>query len=256
MEECSITIFVTAHPDDEAMFFLPAIRALQRTSKVWLLCLTTGNFNGLGHIRRLELEAVAKVLQLDKLLIVDDDALHDHMSRRWNIDDAERIVAKNLQELLLTKRIQSDEPDANSRRIQVITFDSLGVSGHVNHIDTFLAVRQFCSKNNHPLWTLATVRNPFIKYIPLREWLMLLQFWALSLLSRFRLTDNPHPQPSVTSGGNSCIVTHRWLDPRDNWRIMALHKSQFVWYRRLFVLFSCYTFVNRLELAERCDKVN
>ena len=36
-------LLVTAHPDDEAMFFAPALAALQRQeASVWVLCLSTG----------------------------------------------------------------------------------------------------------------------------------------------------------------------------------------------------------------------
>lgn len=35
-------LVVTAHPDDECMFFSPTIINLQRLSKVHLLCLSTG----------------------------------------------------------------------------------------------------------------------------------------------------------------------------------------------------------------------
>ncbi len=38
-------LLVTAHPDDETVFFGPAITALHaRGSEVYLLCLTTGTF--------------------------------------------------------------------------------------------------------------------------------------------------------------------------------------------------------------------
>ena len=40
---------------------------------------------------------------------------------------------------------------------------------------------------------------------------------------------------------------YRLQQPALNWRAMASHTSQFVWYRRLFVVFSCYTYVNRLK---------
>ena len=36
------------------------------------------------------------------------------------------------------------------------------------------------------------------------------------------------------------------IDPALNYRAMQAHFSQFVWYRRLFVLFSRYTFLNTL----------
>lgn len=38
-------LFVTAHPDDEAMFFAPTILALQPAS-LWLLCGSTGEGGG------------------------------------------------------------------------------------------------------------------------------------------------------------------------------------------------------------------
>ena len=36
-------LFVTAHPDDECMFFGPAILNLNQYCKVYLLCLSSGN---------------------------------------------------------------------------------------------------------------------------------------------------------------------------------------------------------------------
>ena len=37
-------LFVTAHPDDECMFFAPCILHLSRLSSVHLLCLTSGKY--------------------------------------------------------------------------------------------------------------------------------------------------------------------------------------------------------------------
>ena len=50
-----LNVLVTAHPDDESMFFLPVIRALisRADEKVWLICLSTGDYDGLGKIREL-----------------------------------------------------------------------------------------------------------------------------------------------------------------------------------------------------------
>ena len=41
--------------------------------------------------------------------------------------------------------------------------------------------------------------------------------------------------------------------PCINWNMMALHTSQFVWYRRLFVIFSQFTFVNTWIVL--CDRL-
>ncbi len=35
--------------------------------------------------------------------------------------------------------------------------------------------------------------------------------------------------------------------PKLTWMAMAAHHSQFVWYRRLSVLFSTYTYINSLD---------
>lgn len=48
-------MYVIAHPDDEAMFFVPSIVNLRQNNRLYLLCLSTGNFAGLGRIREKEL---------------------------------------------------------------------------------------------------------------------------------------------------------------------------------------------------------
>ena len=69
-------LLVTAHPDDECMFFAPTIQAIQRhdpTVELFSLCLSMGDADGLGAIRKKELE--------DSL-----DVLGFHQDRRWVLD--------------------------------------------------------------------------------------------------------------------------------------------------------------------------
>ena len=54
----TLTVLVTAHPDDESMFFVPTLQGLVRDqiNIVWILwqlrrATTTGNYDGLGAIR-------------------------------------------------------------------------------------------------------------------------------------------------------------------------------------------------------------
>jgi N-acetylglucosaminylphosphatidylinositol deacetylase len=42
-------LYVIAHPDDEAMFFVPSILSLREKNKLWLLCLSNGDAAGLGR---------------------------------------------------------------------------------------------------------------------------------------------------------------------------------------------------------------
>eukprot|EP00035_Acanthoeca_spectabilis_P037791 m.47445 g.47445 ORF g.47445 m.47445 type:complete len:102 (-) comp8864_c0_seq1:2284-2589(-) len=48
--ELGTVLLVTAHPDDEAMFFGPTIARMRRLGHtVHILCLSTGNFEGPWH---------------------------------------------------------------------------------------------------------------------------------------------------------------------------------------------------------------
>lgn len=58
-----------AHPDDEAMFFAPTVLALTRPetgNHVKILCLSSGNAEGLGDTRKRELVKSGLVLGLRK----------------------------------------------------------------------------------------------------------------------------------------------------------------------------------------------
>ena len=61
-------LLVTAHPDDEVMFFAPTILSLSRKTSVSLfhLCLSSGNADGLGVIREAELANSLDVLGIDR----------------------------------------------------------------------------------------------------------------------------------------------------------------------------------------------
>lgn len=81
-------LLLTAHPDDEALFFGPTINALKRDNlvnkaEIYLLCLSIGNAEGLGIVRRLELERSLDVFGIDpeKRWIVD----HPYASRPLGI---------------------------------------------------------------------------------------------------------------------------------------------------------------------------
>ena len=72
-----VTLLI-AHPDDEAMFFAPTVMALTRPearNHVTILCLSSGNAEGLGEIRKKELVQSALVLGLrseDDVAVVDN----------------------------------------------------------------------------------------------------------------------------------------------------------------------------------------
>lgn len=66
-------LLVTAHPDDECMFFTPSIRKfIDEGFRVDLLCLSEGNFDGMGGERTIELRRSAEVLGIDSVTIIND----------------------------------------------------------------------------------------------------------------------------------------------------------------------------------------
>ena len=240
MNQDSLFVLVTAHPDDESMFFVPTIRALQRHPRqtVWLICLTTGDYDGLGKIRSKELQQTAlNVLEIDKVLLCDHAEVRDDPRQAWDISTASRLISSTLQKAL-------EKETTKYNHLTIISFDECGVSGHVNHRDTYLACRYLClhgdAKVFQPLptldlWCLVSDQLPIVKFLPLRAWFLL-------LLTCCGIVDVGF---STNSKANVCI--HRLQHPSLNWNAMASHASQFVWYRRLFVIFSSYTYVNKLK---------
>ncbi|CAK9049201.1 Probable N-acetylglucosaminyl-phosphatidylinositol de-N-acetylase (Phosphatidylinositol-glycan biosynthesis class L protein) (PIG-L) [Durusdinium trenchii] len=114
-------VLVVAHPDDEAMFFWPTLSQLRAAGvNISVLCLSTGNFDGLGDVRRQEMERSCLQLGVsgDALEILDVPELQDGW-HKWSPD---AVAAKALTFL------------ARRKATVVLTFDGQGVSGHPNHI--------------------------------------------------------------------------------------------------------------------------
>ena len=111
-------LIITAHPDDEVMFFTPLINSFKHC-QFTLLCLSNGNSAGLGKIREKELENACKFLGINGLEIVNNKSLEDGMDKFWN----KEIVAQ-----VITKTIEKSLPDA------IFSFDEFGISMHPNHI--------------------------------------------------------------------------------------------------------------------------
>lgn len=196
-------VLVFAHPDDETMFFLPLLLLLQASGvKFRFLCLSTGNYDGIGVIRVKELKAVAKSLGAASCDVIDDPALQDG-PHFWSSTDVARVVKKYLQ----------TTPSVH----QVFTFDAYGVSGHPNHISTHRGIVE--AKLSIPVYVLNSVPM-YRKYVPLLD-----GFFTL-------LT------PS------SALVAVNVYAPLKSLGTMRLYASQNVWFRKLFSLFSKYSYSN------------
>ncbi|XP_020232964.1 N-acetylglucosaminyl-phosphatidylinositol de-N-acetylase [Cajanus cajan] len=209
-------LLVIAHPDDESMFFTPTINFL--TSKghnVHILCLSIGDADGKGNIRKKELfqACVALKVPMQQVKIFNHPDLQDGFGKVWN----HSLMAKIIEE------------ETTSRCIDmIITFDNYGVSGHCNHRDVHYGV---CMLLHDPqrdieVWELVST-NILRKYSgPVDIWLSV--FMAML----------------HSNGTVQCLVNEH---SRRSFIAMAQHSSQWVWFRKLFVALSSYTYVNTLR---------
>ncbi|KAG9839850.1 LmbE-like protein, partial [Aureobasidium melanogenum] len=129
-----------AHPDDEAIFFAPAVLALTRPelgNHIKILCLSSGDADGLGHIRKQELVKSGLLLGLrnaDDVLILDDERFPDSMTTTWD----SKAIANLLASTFAPKMAEMGPKSSPEASIDVlITFDDTGVSSHPNHISLY-----------------------------------------------------------------------------------------------------------------------
>ena len=130
--------FVFAHPDDETLFFLPTIlHCLHHQLPVSLLCLSTGNADGLGRTRQKEMLALCHTLSLstDALLMVDDERLQDGLRTSWPL----KPIADRVDDWRRQRGVDC-----------IVTFDGSGVSGHPNHCAIHHAISELCYATTQP----------------------------------------------------------------------------------------------------------
>ena len=72
--------------------------------QVHIVCLSSGNYDGLGEIRKEELIKSASFLGVNKehCLVVDVDGLRDHPTQPWNRD----VVSRTVKEYLVKHNIR------------------------------------------------------------------------------------------------------------------------------------------------------
>ncbi|XP_057749996.1 uncharacterized protein LOC130968633 isoform X1 [Arachis stenosperma] len=211
-------LLVIAHPDDESMFFTPTINFLtSRRHNVQVLCLSIGDADGKGNIRKKELfqACVALKVPMQQVKIVNHPDLQDGFGKVWN----HSLLANIIEEQITSHCIN-----------MIITFDNYGVSGHCNHRDVHYGVSSKLLydtlQKDIDVWELVST-NILRKYSgPIDIWLTMI--WAML----------------HSSGTIQYLVNEH---PRRSYRAMAQHASQWVWFRKLFVTLSSYTYVNTLR---------
>ena len=258
-------LLVISHPDDESMFFLPTICSIlnnhQNNNDVLdILCLSNGNYDGLGKQREKELIQAIRCLKKKYtsnksttttttigLHILNLEKLQDGPKNHWDHNLLSQVIFKHVETKMTDPKKDTNESPNNN--LIIITFDQYGISNHPNHIDTHYGVRTFIQQqqqqqlqNNTSIcaWELVTVPTlPFIKYVPI--------FVLIHMLILFIFNNGMKQKVNLCinkGGGNQSFYL---FQPTLVWNAMASHHTQFVWYRRLSVLFSVYTYHNTLR---------
>ncbi|XP_047999245.1 N-acetylglucosaminyl-phosphatidylinositol de-N-acetylase [Leguminivora glycinivorella] len=212
-------LIVVAHPDDECMFFGPTIfRLCEQGADVYLLCLSNGNNEGKGTIRSKELWlACSELGVLDRnICLVTDTRLPDNPKAQWPVT----IIAKLIQHQLEALDIDT-----------LVSFDRGGVSSHPNHSAVFYAIAYMFVEKLLParctVYTLDTVN-------------ILRKYWGFLDL----------PLSFILSSKRYFL---RWTESRRVVRAMKQHRSQMVWFRHLYVMFSRYMIINTLRRISLAD---
>lgn len=94
---------------------------------MYLLCLSNGNYEKKGHLRRSELWSSCAVLGLpaENVILCNVSELQDDPAVEWKAQTVSRIIKKFVDSL----GIES-----------IVTFDQDGVSKHSNHCHIYYAV--------------------------------------------------------------------------------------------------------------------
>ncbi|KAF8650899.1 hypothetical protein AX16_005046 [Volvariella volvacea WC 439] len=239
---------------------VPGHAVNKSSPEVFAFSISVGNADGLGRTRRKEFEKSTHVLGIpkDNVFILDHALLQDDILSDWDPIAIARVIKPIIE---------------NNNITTVLTFDHGGVSRHPNHRSLPQGVIQLLtdrrSKLTTPpprLFTLTTVSlvskytgalAPVISKLKIH----LLNAWRtnifpawLTILQNFGITKIPHPDvmEDIEGGVGTWNLVHHSSpvyisDLRAYFttlRAMYAHRSQLVWFRYLYILFSRYMWVN------------
>ncbi|KAK6822881.1 N-acetylglucosaminyl-phosphatidylinositol de-N-acetylase [Apiospora arundinis] len=262
-----------AHPDDEAMFFAPTLLALTRPdtgNHVKILCLSTGNQDGLGDTRREELKKSAKLLGLrdeDDALVLDDPNFPDSITTTWDTDRISTLLCQAFAPHLSRRSSSSGTPPLASIDV-LLTFDEGGVSGHPNHKSLYHGARRFisaltagkpgyaCPVDLYTLTTVGFVRK-YCGFLDVFATIFSATLGAAgaNLTSSAGGGNNKRDKSNKSDKGNPglLVAATGLLGGRESaatarQAMTQAHQSQMVWFRWGWITLSRYMYINELRL--------
>ena len=212
------TLFVTAHPDDEFMFFGPL---LLNSENPFVLSLSKGlSGNNFDQDQRvLELNNGCQKIGLKNHCFVDEsNKLKDGFNETWKPEIIKEIVIN------YCKKIKPD---------RIITFDNKGVSGHPNHISVSRGILQNKEEIKEYL-----ENEKEIKELKTGFWITK-YFGPISLFVECIINlFSPNKRKSFF------IIPIEHFINGTLFQAYYEHKSQITWYRNLYLIFSKFQYYN------------
>ncbi|KAH1977464.1 hypothetical protein KXW60_001899 [Aspergillus fumigatus] len=236
-------LLVTAHPDDETLFFSPSITYRRDDPHVQraLLVISSGNYEGIGERRQQEIHDSCSVLGIvpDRCVVLDDAALQDNPRKWWNEELIKDLVASHVQ------KWNAD---------LIITFDDGGVSGHINHRAVSAGVRTYITStpNAPPAYTL---QSTFL----IRKYSSLLDLIPTAIPFSWRIlkailtsptsspADGVHDLSPPEAYNDKVLLVSPWRTYLVSRAAFAQHASQYSWDRSFYLVLSRYMWCNNLN---------
>ena len=202
-------LLIIAHPDDEIMFWSPTIKTFQKYKiSLKILCLSNGNYDGLGEIREKEFDNMSLELKLFDNQLINVPELQDNIKQKWDKEE----VAKQIKEMI----------NSNNDIKTIITFDEKGVTKHPNHISCNEGLKFFLESNKDE------VKSKGIKVYFLDSFNFAVQY-------TFFIPFMSYVFKSYGYFTMTFFSSYKW---------MSFYKSQFTLMRKAHVILSGYSYFN------------
>lgn len=205
------------------MFFYPYLYNA-RPASVSVLCLSTGNFDGLGTTRKMEMQrSCDRIASIKTCSVLEHPELQDGMDKRW----APEVVSREVGKFVESHGIKT-----------ILTFDDYGVSFHPNHIDVSRGVKHYALEKERT--TRTKLHNDSIASKDDDERLTVVMLRTTAWIRKFiggfdiLITNLSKRDEGLYISGNPLRCLHA----------LTAHWSQMVWFRWLWCFFSRYCTVN------------
>jgi len=208
-------LLLIAHPDDEIMFWTPTIKYfLSKNINLKILCLSNGNYNGLGDLREIEFDNVSRELNLSNNVILNIPELQDDITKKWNSEKVSEMI--------------DDFIKKNNDIKTIITFDGNGVTKHPNHISCFDGLMYYLKKYNDEC------KKKNIRVYTLKSFNFMLQYtWLIPMI-------------------NCLFNKYGFINKTffTSYKLMSIYITQFNLLRKFHTIFSCYSYFNSYNKIE------